>query len=94
LVVCHNTPSQNDEGAAAHIFQILAALQVPLLVLYVARHARPLPRKMLPPLAVLMVIWVCSFAAVLAFTYCLFSQPACRLNQGVVGGRALGTGVG
>jgi hypothetical protein len=57
-----------DEGAAAHIFRILTVLQVPVLVVYLARQAKCSSKMTLPLQGVLVTIWACSFAAVRAFT--------------------------
>jgi hypothetical protein len=59
---------ETDEGAAAHVFQILAALQVLALVPYAVTQGRRAPRRALPLLTVIALIWACSFLAVRAFT--------------------------
>jgi hypothetical protein len=40
-----------DEGAAAHIFQLLIAAQVPIVVFFAIKWLRSAPRQALPVLA-------------------------------------------
>lgn len=53
-----------DEGAAAHIWQILMAGQAPLLGYFMLRWLPDRPRESLKFLALIAVIWLANFAAV------------------------------
>jgi hypothetical protein len=57
-----------DEGAAAHVFQLLALLQLPFLVWFVLKHVRVAPRRAAPALLALAALWLCTVAAIVAFT--------------------------
>jgi hypothetical protein len=55
---------EKDEGAAAHIFQILMAAQVPIVAYFVFKWLPRRPREALPVLALLAGAWLAAFAAV------------------------------
>lgn len=57
-----------DEGAAAHLFQLLALAQVPFLLYFFVRHVRERPVQSLPLLGVLAALWVCAVLAVRLLT--------------------------
>jgi hypothetical protein len=56
-----------DEGAAAHIFQILMALQVPIIVYFAVRWLPRFPRQALEVLALQAVAALAAFAPVYYF---------------------------
>ena len=53
-----------DEGAAAHLWQILMAAQLPLLAYFIIKWLPGRPRESLQVLALLAVTWLANFAAV------------------------------
>ena len=53
-----------DEGAAAHIWQILMAAQLPLVAYFIFKWLPKRPRESLQILALLAGIWLANFAAV------------------------------
>jgi len=53
-----------DEGAAAHIGQILMAAQLPILAYFVVKWLPGRPREALQVLVLLTGIWLANFAAV------------------------------
>ena len=53
-----------DEGAAAHIWQILMAAQLPILAYFLLRWLPRRPRESLQVLALLVGTWLANFAAV------------------------------
>ena len=53
-----------DEGAAAHIWQILMAAQLPILAYFVVKWLPSRPREALQVLALLAGTWLANFAAV------------------------------
>jgi hypothetical protein len=53
-----------DEGAAAHIWQILMAAQLPILAYFVIKWLPSRPRESLLVLALLAGTWLANFAAV------------------------------
>ena len=52
-----------DEGWQAHVFQLLMVLQIPLILLFLARNRRSL-RQNLPLLGAQLVLWVLAVGAV------------------------------
>ena len=66
-VSLHGTAPQADEGAAAHIWQLLIAAQIPIIVYFVIRW---LP-KALKPVLLILVIQACAILAALAPVYLL-----------------------
>jgi len=53
-----------DEGAAAHIFQILMVAQVPIVVYFIIKWLPKQPKESLQVLALLAVEWLAALAAV------------------------------
>ena len=53
-----------DEGAAAHIWQILMAAQLPLVAYFIFKWLPKRPRESLQILALLAGTWLANFAAV------------------------------
>ena len=53
-----------DEGAAAHIWQLLMAAQLPILAYFVMRWLPKRPGESLQILALFAVTWLANFAAV------------------------------
>jgi hypothetical protein len=53
-----------DEGAAAHIFQILMVAQVPIVVYFILAWLPKRPKESLQVLALLAGEWLAAFAAV------------------------------
>ncbi len=53
-----------DEGAAAHIWQILMAAQLPILAYFVVRWLPKRPRDALQILALVAATWLANFGAV------------------------------
>ncbi len=53
-----------DEGAAAHLWQILMAAQLPFVAYFVLRWLPTRPRESLQVLALQAAIWLANFAAV------------------------------
>jgi hypothetical protein len=50
-VATHGTAPQADEGAAAHIWQLLMAVQVPIVLFFAITQVPQSPRQALPILA-------------------------------------------
>lgn len=57
-----------DEGAAAHVFQLLMVLQVPLVAFYTVKWLPRNPREVLLVLALLAALWVAAFSGVYFLT--------------------------
>jgi hypothetical protein len=55
---------ETDEGAAAHVFQILMAAQLPILAYFVLKYLPRQPRTSLKILALQAGAWIAAFAAV------------------------------
>ena len=51
FVALHGTAPQADEGAAAHIWQLLMATQVPIVVFFAIKWVPQSPRQAAPILA-------------------------------------------
>ena len=51
FVALHGTATQADEGAAAHIWQLLMAAQVPIVLYFAIKWVPQSPRQALPILA-------------------------------------------
>src|SRR5579875_2310075 len=64
----YGTAHQPDEGAAAHLWQLLIALEIPLAVFFVLRWVRRATRAALLLLGALMVALIANFAAVYLLT--------------------------
>ena len=48
FIALHGTAPQADEGAAAHIWQILMAAQVPIILFFAMRWLPESPRRAVP----------------------------------------------
>lgn len=48
FIASHGTAPQADEGAAAHIWQLLMAVQVPIVVFFAIKWLPQSPRKAVP----------------------------------------------
>jgi hypothetical protein len=55
---------ESDEGAAAHIWQLLMAGQLPIAAYFMIRWLPAQPRESLKVLALLALAWAANFAAV------------------------------
>jgi hypothetical protein len=53
-----------DEGAAAHIFQILMGAQLPIIASFILKWLPTRPRESLKVLALLAAEWLAAFAGV------------------------------
>ena len=51
FVALHGTAPQTDEGAAAHLWQLLMAGQLPIILYFIIRWALQSPRQAVPVLA-------------------------------------------
>lgn len=51
FIALHGTAPQADEGAAAHIWQLLMAAQVPIVLFFVLKWLPQSPRQAVPVLA-------------------------------------------
>jgi hypothetical protein len=51
FIAMHGTAPQADEGAAAHIWQLLMAAQAPIIVFFAAKWLPVWPRLAMPVLA-------------------------------------------
>ena len=52
FIAMHGTAPQADEGAAAHIWQLLMATQAPIIIFFAAKWVPVSPRLAMPILAV------------------------------------------
>jgi hypothetical protein len=48
FIAFHGTAPQEDEGAAAHLWQLLMAAQVPIIVFFVIKWLPQSPRQAMP----------------------------------------------
>jgi len=55
---------ETDEGAAAHIWQILMGLQLPLVTYFILKWLPSRPKEALQVLALEATLWLANFAAV------------------------------
>jgi hypothetical protein len=53
-----------DEGAAAHIWQLLMALQLPIVAYFIFKCILSQPKEMLQILGLEVTLWLANFAAV------------------------------
>jgi hypothetical protein len=51
FIVSHGTAPQADEGAAAHLWQLLMAAQAPIVLYFSVRYVPQSPRQAVPVLA-------------------------------------------
>lgn len=54
-ILLFGIPHETDEGAVAHIWQLLIVLQVPIIAYFAIRNVRQRPRQALPILALQIV---------------------------------------
>lgn len=57
-----------DEGAAAHVFQLLMTAQLPFLAYFGYKWVRPKPRRFYAAMASLAVLWMGALAGVYFLT--------------------------
>src|SRR5687767_7248832 len=63
-IALHGTAPQADEGAAAHIWQILMAAQAPIVLFFAIKWVPQTPREALPVLALQVVAGLAAVAPV------------------------------
>jgi hypothetical protein len=68
-VVLFGLAREADEGAAAHIFQLLMVLQIPIVVFFAIKWLRRAPRETLPILALQAGAALAALAAVYFLGY-------------------------
>ncbi len=66
-IVLHGTQPQADEGTAAHLWQLLMALQLPVILFFAARWLPRAPRAAVAILAVQFLAGVAAAAPVFIF---------------------------
>jgi len=59
---------ETDEGTAAHVFQILMALQVPIIGYFILKWLTKRPKETILILALEAVAWIAAFASVYFLT--------------------------
>jgi hypothetical protein len=64
FLTLHGPAPQPDEGAAAHIWQILMAAQVPIVAFFAIKWARQSPRQATPILALQLAAALAALAPV------------------------------
>lgn len=64
FLILHGPSPQPDEGAAAHIWQVLMAGQAPIIAFFAIRWVRLSPRQGLPILALQVVAALSAMAPV------------------------------
>jgi hypothetical protein len=67
FVALHGTAPQPDEGTAAHIWQLLMAAQVPIVLFFAIKWVRQSPRHALPILALQVAAALAAMAPVFFF---------------------------
>jgi len=67
VLVLSGPAPQADEGAAAHLWQFLMALQVPIIALFALRWVPRAPRQAIPVLAVQALAALAAMAPVFWF---------------------------
>lgn len=63
-IALHGTAPQADEGAAAHIWQILMAAQAPIVLFFAIKWVPESPREALPVLAFQVVAALAAVAPI------------------------------
>jgi hypothetical protein len=63
-IALHGTAPQADEGAAAHIWQILMAAQAPIVLFFAIKWVPQSPREALPVLAFQVVAALAAVAPI------------------------------
>ena len=64
FVALHGTAPQTDEGAAAHLWQLLMAAQVPIVLFFAIKWVPKLPRQAGPILALQVAAALAAMAPV------------------------------
>lgn len=64
FIALHGTAPQDDEGAAAHIWQLLMAAQVPIILFFAIKWVPQSPRHAIPILALQIVAALAAMAPV------------------------------
>ena len=64
FIALHGTAPQADEGAAAHLWQILMAAQFPIVLFFAIKWVPQSPRQALPILALQIAAAVAALAPV------------------------------
>ena len=64
VLAVHGPAPQSDEGTAAHIWQLLMAAQVPIVLLFAIRWGPRSPRQAMPILALQITAAVAAMAPV------------------------------
>ncbi len=67
FVVLHGTAPQADEGAAAHIWQVLMAAQVPIVLFFAIKWLPRSPRQAVPVLGLQVGAALAAMAPVFLF---------------------------
>jgi hypothetical protein len=65
FLALHGPAPQPDEGAAAHLWQLLIILQIPIVMLFAIRWVARFPRQALPILALQVAAVLAALAPVL-----------------------------
>lgn len=64
FVALHGTAPQTDEGAAAHIWQLLMAAQAPVVLFFAIKWVPQSPRQAVPILALQVIAALAAMAPV------------------------------
>lgn len=64
FIAVHGTAPQADEGAAAHIWQLLMAAQIPIVLIFAIKWVPRLPRQGVPILALQVAAALATMAPV------------------------------
>ena len=64
FIALHGTAPQADEGAAAHIWQLLMAAQAPIVLFFAIKWVPESPRRAVPILALQIVAALAAMAPV------------------------------
>jgi len=64
FIALHGTAPQTDEGAAAHIWQLLMAAQAPIVLFFAIKWVPESPRQAVPILALQIVAALAAMAPV------------------------------
>ncbi len=65
FLILHGAAPQPDEGAAAHLWQLLLVLQIPIVIFFVIIWVARFPRRALPILALQVAAALTAMAPVL-----------------------------
>jgi hypothetical protein len=67
FVALHGTASQEDEGTAAHLWQLLMAAQAPIVLFFALRWVPRAPRQALPIVALQVAAAMAAMTPVFLF---------------------------